>query len=136
MKRYIGTKIVLGEPMTADAAIIAGYKTGGHFNDSQGYEVEYEDKYRSWSPKSPFDNAYRLAEGCSFGLALEALKKGCKVARKGWNGKNLCIIPAGNAMHMGHNMQDCLGLKNTQGDMQPGWVASTSDLLADDWELV
>lgn len=35
-----------------------------------------------------FERANREAEGMSFGLAIEAAKKGKKVARRGWNGKN------------------------------------------------
>ena len=67
--------------------------------DDEGYLVEYtdggkpndarHDGYISWSPKEQFDNAYRSTEGgMTFGLALEALKKGMSVARHGWNGKD------------------------------------------------
>lgn len=73
-----------------------------------------------------------------FGLALEALKKGKKIARQGWNGKNmwLALIPAGNAMCQGFDMQDCIGMKTAQDKMQPGWLASQADMLSDDWEIV
>jgi hypothetical protein len=30
--------------------------------------------------------------GLTFGLAIEAAKKGHKIARKGWNGKGLYVI--------------------------------------------
>ena len=73
-----------------------------------------------------------------FGDALRNLKAGTKVARKGWNGKGLYItlIPAGNAMHQGYDMQDCLGMKTVKNEMQPGWLASQTDLLANDWSVV
>ena len=73
-----------------------------------------------------------------FGEALKALKAGEKVARDGWNGKGmwLCLIPAGNAMFKGFCMQDCIGMKTATGDMQPGWLASQADMLAEDWVVV
>lgn len=60
MKKYIGTKEVLAQPMTAKEAIEKGYKVNNHTDD--GYEVEYKDGYKSWSPKEVFEEAYKLAE--------------------------------------------------------------------------
>jgi len=73
-----------------------------------------------------------------FSVALAQLKKGRKVARLGWNGKDqyVTLIPAGNAFFQGYDMQDCLGLKNAQGEMQPGWCPSQGDLFAEDWVLL
>ena len=73
-----------------------------------------------------------------FGKAIEELKVGKKVARKGWNGKSMYItlIPAGNAMHQGYNMQDCIGMKTAKNEMQPGWLASQTDMLAEDWKII
>ena len=34
-------------------------------------------------------NAYRRCDNMTFGIAIEALKKGKKVARAGWNGKGM-----------------------------------------------
>ena len=69
---------------------------------------------------------------------LGSVKTGSKIARKGWNGKGMYItlIPAGNAMYQGYNMQDCLGLKTAKGVMQPGWIPSQDDLFAEDWEVI
>lgn len=74
----------------------------------------------------------------SFNEALVCLKSGCHVARAGWNGRDqyACLLKAGNAMYKGFPMQDCIALKNTQNKMQPGWVPSVSDLLAEDWIVV
>ena len=73
-----------------------------------------------------------------FGEALKVLKAGGKVARDGWNGKGmwLVLIRAGNATHSGFDMQDCIGMKTAQNNMQPGWLASQSDMLAEDWVAV
>lgn len=61
MKKYVGIKEVKAQPMTANQAVEKGYKVGSHSNED-GYEVEYADGYRSWSPKDVFKEAYQLAE--------------------------------------------------------------------------
>lgn len=79
----------------------------GEPQSTQGYLVEYQDGgkpnhpghegYISWSPTDVFENAYRSADNLNFGLALEALKQGNAIARKGWNGKGmfLFLLPGG-----------------------------------------
>ncbi|MFJ8516158.1 DUF2829 domain-containing protein [Lysinibacillus xylanilyticus] len=69
---------------------------------------------------------------------IKALKEGKKLARKGWNGKEMYItlIPAGNAMFQGYPMQDCVGMKTANNLMQPGWLPSQADMLAEDWVIV
>jgi hypothetical protein len=76
-----------------------------------------------------------LHEKMSFGQALDLLKLGSKISRLGWNGKRmwLVLIPAGNAMHFGYDMQDCIGMKTANDEMQPGWLASQADMLSNDW---
>ena len=92
--------------------------------------------------KSEFENTYTIEEvTMNFARALDCLHSGLAVCRTGWNGKNqyVTIIKAGNAMYTKNGesapMQDCLGLRNAQGLMQPGWVPSQGDLFADDWEI-
>lgn len=74
----------------------------------------------------------------SFSEALALLKMGHKVARQGWNGKGmwLVLIPAGNAMFKGYPMLDCIGMKTADSKMCPGWLASQTDMLAEDWTCV
>ncbi len=60
MKKYIGTKTVYAQSMTAEEAKEKGYKVGDNTGD--GYEVEYKDGYKSWSPDKAFEEAYRVAE--------------------------------------------------------------------------
>ena len=33
-------------------------------------------------------------------------------------------------------MQDCIGMKTADDKMQPGWLASQADMLAEDWIVV
>ena len=101
MKKYIGTKEVSAQPMTADEAVVKGYKVGNHEHED-GYEVEYKDGYKSWSPKKVFEESYveetyRIKESESngsldFGDAIKVLKQGAAIRRKGWNGKGLFVI--------------------------------------------
>ena len=59
MKKYLGVKIISAEPMT-----LAEYSN--KFNKvipmtigEDGYLVQYEDSYKSWSPKEVFEKAYK-----------------------------------------------------------------------------
>ena len=153
MKKYIGTKIIEAE--------LALRVTGKDFtkrvqpvdqpvsvNDEVelGYRVRYADGYESWSPKEVFEEAYRPTDGMSFGLAIEAAKKGKKIARRGWNGKgqyvelatNISYIaPDGAVVNPDHEAigNKVLAFCGTSG-VQLGWLASQADMLADDWVIV
>lgn len=74
----------------------------------------------------------------SFGEAIKYLKRGLKVARKGWNGQGmyLRLIMPGNACCDHYPMQPCIGIKTNDCKMQPGWLASQADMLAEDWIFV
>ncbi len=71
-----------------------------------------------------------------FGSALAALKEGKKVARAGWNGKGMYIrIVTAFGSVDGYSMQPYVGMKTAQGTFVP-WLASQTDLLAEDWFVV
>lgn len=70
-----------------------------------------------------------------FGVALQEIKKGSQVARMGWNGKGMFIELAGPYTTGSTNSSLFIHMKTAQGYYVP-WVASQSDLLADDWEVV
>lgn len=79
----------------------------------------------------------------TFGEALSNLKRGKKVARKGWNGKNQYIELARNVSYknakndiinvdhidMGNK---AIAFVGTSG-VQLGWLASQADMLSEDW---
>lgn len=84
-----------------------------------------------------------------FSNALNALKSGEKVARTGWNGKGMFLyLVAGSTFSV--SRPPLLGIypEGTQIDYRPHidmrtangecvpWVASQSDLLECDWEIV
>lgn len=65
MKKYIGTKIVEAQLMTvAEAEEILGKQIdlSKHEGETDGYLLVYPDGYKSFSPKSVFEESYRLAD--------------------------------------------------------------------------
>lgn len=150
MKQYIGSKIVKAEPMSwADYAV--KYRDQAVVTpdmvQKEGYLVVYADDYISWSPKEAFEEAYRQTDGMSFGLALEACKMGKRIARKGWNGKGMYVFLADEvAFHTAADISefedtgvpvlDCLCMRTADRSICPGWLASQTDMLADDWVIL
>lgn len=237
MKKYIGTKQVSAEPMNLGEFI---KQTGRnpyvhdpdiHDNNEEGYIVEYEDGYKSWSPKAVFEKAYKCAETfldrlhiemkdlyakmdklapfiasgkvdevvtdkyqnhllrlqhrimsrcinvlecrigridgspeaplhqMTFGDAIEILKQGGAIRRRGWNGKGLFVVkqvPARIKSDVIPKMQSlpqsakdlilkgkgfvdytsqCL-IYNENTGRADSWVPSVSDMFAEDWEIV
>lgn len=141
--KYIGVKIVGAVPMTREEfEAQEGRNVGGDIH-GEGYMVTYEGGYRAWSPKSVFDAAYRPTTGMTFGLAIEALKMGKKVARRGWNGKGIFIElqrPDENSkMTSPYIFIDTTGLQTDNPDAPRSrvpWLASQTDMLAEDWMVV
>ena len=73
----------------------------------------------------------------NFSEALEGIKQGKRLARSGWNGKDMFIFLVGSSPWVvgGHKttMHAYIAMKTAQGYVIP-WLASQADLLADDWE--
>lgn len=79
----------------------------------------------------------------SFGEAIKYLKRGMKVARKGWNGKNQYIELASGIGYVNANGEvvnpdhEAIGNKAIAfvgiSGVQLGWLASQADMLAEDW---
>ena len=69
-----------------------------------------------------------------FGAALVYLKRGKKVARTGWNGKGMWIAICSPGHHE-HMHRPYIYMKATDDSLVP-WVASQTDMLAEDWVLV
>lgn len=63
MKTYVGTKIIRAVPMDKQTFLKEvkneDFDSVGTENE-HGYHVQYPDGYNSWSPKSIFEEAYRL----------------------------------------------------------------------------
>ena len=158
---YIGTKMIHAVPAEkivlsgSDKAVVVEHGSPDFeytrefpvVSREDGYKVIYPDGYESWSPKNVFEEAYRPTNAMNFGLAIEAAKKGKKIARLNWNGKNQYVFLA-RVEHFSTDadlsafagtdveVHDTLVIKTAQDVFQPGWLASQSDMLADDWYIV
>lgn len=87
-----------------------------------------------------------------FGMAIIALKRGERVARKGWNGKGMFLTLQEGSVVDGDSMRNkgardyysgckCsiaphIDMKSADGTYVVGWLASQTDMLAEDWEIV
>lgn len=107
----------------------------------------------------------RLQEGCqgTFGQAIGSLKHGFLVRRQGWNGKGMflfmrpwCVLDDktifNDVKSLPYNFKEWVGahpndarqrvfteylcMKAADGTIVNGWLASQTDMLTDDWELV
>ena len=76
----------------------------------------------------------------SFSEAIKQLKKGRKVARKGWNGKGmylfLCfpasIEPKAENVEI-YSARQSIAIRTVDSSIVVGWNASQEDMLAEDW---
>lgn len=158
MSKFIGVKMVEAVPMTAGDATKKGYRTPIAESAMDlyiaGYEVTYEDGYKSWCPADVFEKNNRPIDSMPFEFAIEALKKGLKVARKGWNGKGmyLWLKPAvriksdwckdpilKEIVDANGGETEGLGticMKTADNKVLTGWAPNQIDTLSDDWILV
>lgn len=150
MQRFIGTKQVKAEEMTL-----------GEFHRQQGGQVPsdvdagrqgflVEDEItgeRDWVADAEFD--FNPVNKLTFGVAAENAKKGARIARAGWNGRNMFLFyahgktvevtspPLTNIYPQGTKVRKSpyLAMKTAQNDIVP-WTPSIPDSLADDWFIV
>lgn len=136
----------------------------GQDASDEGYLVEYLDggkanhpdfeNYISWSPKDVFEAAYCKTGGMNLGLAIVALEKGFKVARAGWNGKDMWLTYSPGFVNLSaekfwstHNREyaeqnggkatvcPSVMIKNANGTISY-WQPSSGDMFAKDWYIV
>ena len=73
-------------------------------------------------------------EAFDFGMAIHLMKVGHRVARRGWNGKNMFVELQKPDEHSKMTLP-YIFMKTVQGDLIP-WLASQTDMLSDDWVLI
>lgn len=126
-----------------DDGFLVEYADGGPANDPR------HEGYISWSPAETFHGHYRSSGALNFGHALEALKRGHRVARSDWNGKGMFIYLVPAASYPAHRGaakrwagEDAmipygayLAMKTATDEVVP-WLASQTDVLAEDWCIV
>lgn len=62
-----------------------------------------------------------------FGFAFEAIKEGIHMTRRGWNGKGMYVF-------LIMTRRPIIAMKTADNEIVP-WLASQTDLLAEDWEV-
>ena len=109
-----------------------------------------EADFANYAPETvPIDcETESIKDGFCFSEALYRLKQGQKVARAGWNGKGMFLFLADNIeFHTDADMScvrhlegeltlPAIVLKTADDQFCVGWLASQTDLLADDWQIV
>lgn len=105
-------------------------------------------------------DALNIDQNLTFGTALQAAKQGKQIARKGWNGKNMFVWLNKGSHDFSRNENHSTkteGIKNdlfnigdngtatrlpnlnmqaATGSTVTGWLASQTDLLAEDWNVI
>lgn len=90
-----------------------------------------------------------------FGNAIRAMKEGARVCRAGWNGKGmwLALSPGNPRLEAGKfwagpnrayaqenggsaPVLPCITMKTATGEILMGWLASQTDMLAEDWHVL
>lgn len=113
-----------------------------NYNRAKGEQYAVEDAERKVWPLEGYLLKQRLymqqsvkdatdMGSVTFGAAVEALKDGQRVTRSGWNGKGMWLelqVPdAHSKMSLPY-----IYMRTAQGDLVP-WLASQTDVLANDW---
>lgn len=115
--------------------------------------AEYDYRLQPPSDDNKIEAQDVIPEGATFdfGTAVKALKQGARVAREGWNGKGMFLYyvpenkyPASRNEHgtmVGVFEDDMvpygayIAMKTAQNNVVP-WLASQTDVLAEDWQIV
>lgn len=157
--KYIRMHMVDAEPMTrGDYNKKRGWTIPANENPAdEGYIVTYPDGYVSWCPKAQFEAAGRPCDGMTFGMAIEAMKRGKKVCRKGWNGSGmwLCVPLCDGPKEISANgiwgkpnyeyaeqnggtvtVMPYITMKDAKGRICMGWVPTQVDMLEEDWVVL
>ena len=161
--QYVRVNYVDAEPMKFGEFKERFPKSGGANVErdpaDDGYVITYRkgepNEYVSWCPKAEFDAVSRPVDGMTFGQAIEAMKRGKRVARKGWNGKGMYIwVMPGSTIRNCPNIADphlqaisdanggtvtftgSIRMKTATGEVLTGWLASQTDMLCEDWVVV
>ncbi len=94
-----------------------------------------------------------MNENLNFGQAIEALKQGKIVSRKGWNGKGMFLFLTTGTVPKQHDLRhpvyqshfkeqdevvinSHIDMRAADGSVVVGWLASQTDMLSEDWMII
>ncbi len=161
MEKFMGTKTIWASAMTrAEYNKYRNWELPEDENgDDRGYIVEYVDGgpsnhpshkgYISWSPEEVFNLSYQDINNLSFSHAIQAVQKGEKVTRLGWNGKNMFIflvpsstfevsrLPLLGIFEKGTKVyyNSHIDMKTDDGEICV-WSPSQIDMASNDWRII
>lgn len=161
---HLGVRPALNENPYEDGYLVS-YRAGNDLENSTRSErttwltkERFEETYRETECLGP--EAVNLRrDKMDFGQAIGAMKLGCKVAREGWNGKGMWVAlqdgsniaqnkaRGGAAMHRRAELEENreaslikilphIDMRAADGSIVVGWLASQTDMLAEDWMIV
>lgn len=147
---HIEAKLI-PEDIRIPPIIVGSVFINKHKPSGIGYFVIYNDGYTSWSPVEAFESGYTRCDTgmISFSKAIDLLKQGFFVARAGWNGKGMYLFLIGtdstqqgiggwtftNGKNDNKELLPFIAMKTADDKVVP-WLASQTDLLADDWMII
>ena len=134
---YRGWKLPSNE-VGKDAGYLVEQQDGGDSN------VEGHSGHVTWLPKGVFLRTHRMHSTLGFAEALYMLELGHTVARSGWNGAGMWIMLV-EPLESGqsgavindevYEVSPWIGMKTADDKFVP-WLASQTDMLAKDWQVV
>jgi hypothetical protein len=131
VENYIGTKLIKAEPCTVEEFNkIRPLVYSGKCQD--GYKVEYDDNYISWSPKKVFEKAYRKNGKLSFEMALSQVKQGKGMRLTQW--KEDVVIRVQYPDEHSKMTAPYLYVESRFGRVP--WKETMIEIFTEDWEIV
>jgi hypothetical protein len=155
-------RLILAEDLAVEAGT---HQLNNHVPKIGDFWIRLAEKDQYLCPKDVFERKYRAAtdvvenwyskRDLQFGHAIAALKNGYRVCRAGWNGKGMWLSYSPGSPDLlaekfwsPHNrafaesnggtadVLPCITMKTATGEILMGWIASQSDMLAEDWMIV
>lgn len=150
METYVGTKILSAKPMSlGEYNIFRGWTIPEDEDPNKlGYLVQYEDGYKSWSPESTFDGAYRFSGTLNFSHAIHMLHSGRQMYRTTWVDSSFIFLVHGSdfivnreplASVLGHGVEVSYHQHIDiwkEGNFVSVWTPTQEDMGASDWAFV
>ncbi len=130
MQEYYGTpRKIKAKPMTRGEYNDYLGKLSPIPFDFKGYLIKFEDGETGWTTNDVLGAAYQPTYALSFGHALEVLKSGGRVARSGWDLKDVFLEKYEGVI--------CLNSAGRKTNAKiDAWSPSQTDMLANDWSVL
>lgn len=142
LKQYIGIEIIEAAEMSHHDFLYHRAKQENKTinlmtEDIPGYMILKENGEEYWDHEVEFEKKFKKANGMNFGLAVEAMKKGFKISRKGWD-KNIKYLTY-SKIHHSSGIKPTILIKKKPENLNDAslvsWKPNQDDILACDWVM-